>query len=150
MSSSPRIFVFKMREIIYTLLLVFLVILLIFCLVFMFSKKKSTPASETNEQVIQTGLYVPGVYTSPVTLGNTALDVEVTVSSDQIHSVRLVNLSESVEASFPLVSPAMDHISTQILAKQSLEGITCPGEQRYTAQLLLTAVNEALKTAQQK
>jgi uncharacterized protein with FMN-binding domain len=73
--------------------------------------------------------------------------VEVTVDSDHINAIRLVNLSESTAASYPLVSPALEHIASQILEKQSLEDITCPQENRYTSQLLLSAITDALELA---
>lgn len=165
MSSSPKIVVLKMREIVYTLLLLFLAVLLIVCLVLMFFKKKDesdtaqnttqhvtqdTASDNTEDQtelLLETAVYQPGVYTAPITLGDSAVDVEVTVNENEISSIRLVNLSEAAAASFPLVSPSLEHITTQILETQSLTGITCPQENRYTSQMLLTAVADALALA---
>lgn len=163
MSSSPKIVVLKMREIIYTLLLLFLAALLIICLVLMFTGKKddsstkeTNPAGQTqettaqaaSETAAQTAAYVPGIYTTPVTLGDSTIDVEVTVDSNHINAIRLVNLSETTAAAFPLVSPSLDHIASQILETQKLDGITCPQENRYTSQLLLSAISDALSRAQ--
>lgn len=92
--------------------------------------------------------YTPGIYTSPITLGESTVDVEVTVDSSHINSIRLVNLSEAAAASYPLVSPSLDHIASQILEKQSLNEITCPQENRYTSQLLLSAISDALTKAE--
>lgn len=169
MSSSPKIVVFKMREIIYTLLLIFLAVLLIVCLVLMFSKKKNgtgtaqnaaenttqntsqdTSSDNTSDQaefLLETAAYMPGVYTAPITLGDSTVDVEVTVNENEISSIRLVNLSEATAASFPLVSPSLEHITAQILETQSLDGITCPQENQYTSQMLLSAVADALEMA---
>lgn len=165
MSSRPRIVVLKMREIIYTVILLFLAVLLVVCLVLMFSGKakkegaagsatSETPAAQSTEETqsqslsLETASYTPGVYTTPVTLGSSAADVEVTVDSDRINAIRLVNLSETTAAAYPLVSPSLDHIASQILEKQSLTGITCPQENRYTSQLLLSAIAQALELAQ--
>lgn len=162
MNSSPKIVVLKMREIIYTLLLVILIALLIVCLVLMFSGKKSDSGPQTSdttesgtpqtqeEQTAtapQTAAYIAGIYTTPVTLGDSVVDVEVTVDSNHINAIRLVNLSEATAAAFPLVSPSLDHIASQILETQGLDDITCPQENRYTSQLLLSAVSEALARA---
>lgn len=162
MNSKPKIVVLKLREIIYTLMLLFLVVLLVVCLVLMFSgkaKKNGTQSSTSAETSaaqnteaspgasLETASYTPGVYTTPVTLGNSTVDVEVTVDSDHINGIRLVNLSETTAAAYPLVSPSLDHIASQILEKQSLEEITCPRENRYTSQLLLSAVSSALEMA---
>jgi uncharacterized protein with FMN-binding domain len=157
MSSSPKIVVLKTREIIYTFLLLFLVAMLIICLVLMFSGKSSGEtitseqsseyASDTQESSTASASYVAGIYTSPVSLGSTTADVEVCVDGNHINSIRLVNLSESTQAAFPLVSPALDHLASQILLTQSLENITCPQENLYTSRLLLSAISDALSRA---
>ena len=162
MSSNPKIIVLKTREIIYTLLLFFLAILLIICLVLMFSgklkkgaAKGQTAAGPSKTQAPESSsgtssderIFTAGVYTTPVTLGDSTVDVEVSVDQNHINSIRLVNLSESTAAAFPLVSPSLEHITSQILEKQTLEGITCPQENKYTSQLLLSAISQALGLA---
>lgn len=164
MRSNPKIIVLKTREILYTILLLFLVGLLIVCLVLMFSGQKkdtgyttsqtaasspeetdTSPSSSAEEETAST--YTPGIYRSAVTLGNSSADIEVTVDASHINSIRLVNLSETTAASFPLVSPSLDHITSQILEKQTLDGITCPQENRYTSQPLLSAIADAIAMA---
>ena len=145
MSSSPKIVVLKTREILYTLILLFLVILLIVCLFLMFTPKKAD--SGQPQSVTSVATYIPGIYTAPVTLGKDTMNMEVTVDASKIRAIRLVNLSEAITASYPLVSPSLDEIAAQILETQSLDGISCPAENRYTAQLLLSAISEALATA---
>lgn len=68
MSSKTKIVVLHMKEIIYTAVFAALAIILILLLVFMFLPKNKE--SKTNEEK-----YMPGVYTSTVTLNNTALEV---------------------------------------------------------------------------
>ena len=145
MSSSPKIVVLKTREILYTLILLFLVILLIVCLFLMFAPKKAD--SGQPQSVTSVATYIPGIYTAPVTLGKDTMNMEVTVDASKIRAIRLVNLSEAITASYPLVSPSLEEITAQILETQSLDGISCPAENRYTAQLLLSAISEALAIA---
>ena len=145
MSSSPKIVVLKTREILYTLILLFLVILLIVCLFLMFAPKKAD--SRQPQSVTSVATYIPGIYTAPVTLGKDTMNMEVTVDASKIRAIRLVNLSEAITASYPLVSPSLEEIAAQILETQSLDGISCPAENRYTAQLLLSAISEALAMA---
>ena len=145
MSSSPKIVVLKTREILYTLILLFLVILLIVCLFLMFAPKKAD--SGQPQSVTSVATYIPGIYTAPVTLGKDTMNMEVTVDASKIRAIRLVNLSEAITASYPLVSPSLEEITDQILETQSLDGISCPAENRYTAQLLLSAISEALAMA---
>ncbi|MCD8076358.1 MAG: hypothetical protein LUF27_15265 [Lachnospiraceae bacterium] len=215
MSSGPKIMVFKLREIVYTLILAFFVITLLLCLILMFTKKSSGDAGEaqTNTNVTQsTGTeqentngilnseaaqsnsdetqtqsnsteaqmqgnsaetqtqngsditetasveanptsvsgsspYIAGVYTSSVRLGDAEADVQVTVSSDRILAIELVNLSEATEAAYPLVPSALENLASQILEKQKLDGITCSAQTRYTSQLLFNAVSKALSVA---
>ncbi len=165
MRSNPKIIVLKTREIIYTLLLLFLAILLITCLVLMFSGKlgksnvhngvtsKSSQTAQSSEDSAQSASeskrFTAGIYTTPVTLGDSTVDVEVSVDQNHINAIRLVNLSEATAAAFPLVSPSLEHITSQILERQSLEDITCPQENKYTSQLLLSAIAQALERAQE-
>ena len=145
MSSSPKIVVLKTREILYTLILLFLLILLIVCLFLMFAPKKAD--SGQPQSVTSVATYIPGIYTAPVTLGKDTMNMEVTVDASEIRAIRLVNLSEAITASYPLVSPSLEEIAAQILETQSLDGISCPADNRYTAQLLLSAISEALAMA---
>ena len=194
MNSKPKILVFRMREIIYTFLLVLLVILLLICLFLMFSPNhfsggrqpettdqlmtgqsetmQNTPGqSEMIQQItdraqtdpsqtdttVQTSAaasssmsFTPGVYTVPVFLNDATVDVEVTVDADRINSIRLVNLSETIQTMYPLMSPSLENITSQILQRQTLDNITCPQENRYTSQLLMNAISDALDKAQKQ
>lgn len=154
MSAKTKIMVIKMRELIYTAIFLGLIILLVVLLVLMFrpkfqNQKASSQQTETKEQSSEsdTAQYIAGIYTTPITLGASSVDVEVVVDENHINSIRLVNLSESTTAMYPLVSPALDEISSQICEKQSLENITCPESNKYTSQMLLNAVSQALETA---
>lgn len=141
MSSNTKIVVLRMKEIIYTAIFVGLGILLIALLFIMFRPKNDTPVS--SDQV----LYIPGVYTSTLTLGSQEINVEVAVDANRITSVSMVSLSDSVATMYPLVQPSFDSIAAQIYEKQSLEGITFQEENRYTSQTLINAVERALNKA---
>ena len=154
MSAKTKIMVIKMREIIYTVIFLALIILLVFLLVFMFTSKSeenqtSSRQTEQNPANTQddTAQYIAGIYTTPVTLGDSTVDVEVIVDENHINSIRLVNLSETATAMYPLVSPSLEDIAAQICEKQSLENITCPESNKYTSQMLLNAISQALKNA---
>ena len=144
MGSKPKIMVFKMRELIYTGIFVVLGIVLMILLILMFRPQKEEPAKTP----ISTEKYTEGVYTSPITLGNTVLDVEVTVDGNHINSIRLNNLSETVSAMYPLVEPAIEELARQIVERQSTKDITWEGSGKYTAQVLLGAIEKALDTAE--
>ncbi|GLB28436.1 hypothetical protein LAD12857_03590 [Lacrimispora amygdalina] len=143
MSSKTKIVVLRMKEIIYTAIFVGLGILLITLFLVMFRPKKDTvPTSGDSVD------YVPGVYSSAITLNSQDINVEVTVDSKKITSVTLVPLSEAVTTMYPLMQPAMDNLSPQILKNQSTKNISYPSESRYTSGVLLKAVDQALTKAQ--
>ena len=96
---------------------------------------------------VSSPLYNPGLYSSPIVLGSQNVNVEVTVSSDQITSVSLVPLSDSIATMYPLMQPAMDSLSEQIVANQSLEGLEYPAGSQYTSMALMNAIKTALNKA---
>lgn len=140
MSSKTKIIVLHMKEIIYTAIFAVLTIILILLLVFMFLPKSKSVSSEETK-------YVPGVYTSTVTLNNTALEVEVTVDESHINSIRFSNLDETVAAMYPLIQPAIEEIAEQVYEKQSLENIEYSQDNPYTSQIIINAIDDALKKA---
>ena len=130
-----------MKEIIYTAVFAALAIILILLLVFMFLPKNKE--SKTNEEK-----YMPRVYTSTVTLNNTALEVEVTVDETHINSIRFSNLDESVTTMFPLIQPTIEDIAEQVYDSQSLDNIQLSEDSPYTSQIIVNAIDEALKKAE--
>ncbi|MBE5981337.1 FMN-binding protein [Lacrimispora defluvii] len=143
MSSKTKIVVLRMKEIIYTAIFVGLGILLITLFLVMFRPKKDTVPTSGDAVA-----YVPGVYSSAITLNSQDINVEVTVDSKKITSVTLVPLSEAVTTMYPLMQPAMDNLSPQILKNQSTKNISYPSESRYTSSVLIKAVDQALTKAQ--
>ena len=138
MSSKTKIVVLHMKEIIYTAVFVLLGILLIILLAIMFAPKKDSGGDSSPR-------YIPGIYTSTVTLNNTDLEVEVLVDSSHINAIRFTNLNESVETMYPLMQPTIEYIAEQIYEEQSLEDIKYASESPYTSQVLLNAIEDALE-----
>lgn len=141
MSSKTKIVVLRMKEIIYTAIFLGLGILLVLLLFIMFRPKKDAPAS--SEEI----LYIPGIYTTALRLGSQEVNVEVAVDEGRINSISMVPLSDSVATMYPLVQPSFENLTSQICASQSLEQLTYPEESRYTSQVLIQAIERALKKA---
>ena len=153
--SKPKIVVLHMRELIYTAIFIFLILVLLILLFLMFRPHdaSNTPGTETKTTFSSSADadsvgYQPGVYTASLILNNHYADIEVTLNTDQIDSIRLVNLGDSVTTAFPLVEPSLDELSEQICQKQSLDGITCSRENKYTSELLFQAIKNSLAKAQ--
>lgn len=142
MNSKTKIVVLHMKEVVYTIIFLALAIIFGILMFFMFSSKKDGEHGTTDAR------YTPGVYTSSIELNNNTFDVEVTVSSDTIQSVNLVNLSESTAAMFPLVEPALTSIAEQICEKQSLEDIEYSDDKKYTSIMLMSSIEDALQKAE--
>lgn len=145
MSAKTKIMVFHMKELIYTGIFILLGILFLILLLFMFlpGKKKDSPTVQETM-----ALYVPGVYTTSITLNDMAFDVEVVVDSSHINSMRLINLDEAVTTMFPLIEPSFEHLSEQICLQQSLDDLTYDQDSKYTSQTLIHAIETTLLKAQ--
>ena len=141
MSAKTSIVVLHMKELIYTVIFAGLGILLVVLLLFMF-----WPKGKDGESV-ETMNYTAGVYSSSVMFGNHNVDVQVIVDENRINSISLVNLDDSVETMYPLMRPALEAISEQVISKQSTEGITYNADNQYTSLVLLNAVENALTKA---
>lgn len=102
MSAKTKIIVLHMKEVIYTGIFLLLAVILAIVLFFMFGSGQKKSASADAKS-----LYKPGIYTSSIDLNENTFDLEVTVDSDRVTSIRLVNLSESTAAMFPLMEPAL-------------------------------------------
>lgn len=141
MGSKTKIIVLHMKEIIYTAVFAALGILLIFLLVFMFRPGSKAEVKGTRMQ------YTPGIYTSSLTLNNTNLEVEVTVDESHITGIRFSNLDETVTTMYPLIQPAIENLSEQICATQSLDDLSLPDDTPYTSRMILDAVRTAVEKA---
>lgn len=142
MSAKTKIVVLHMKELIYTLIFAGLGILLIILLLFMF-----LPREKDGESVPTMG-YVAGVYTSSIMCGDSTVDVQVIVDENQIQSISMINLDETVATMYPLMQPALENISEQVIEKQSTEGITYSSDNQYTSIVLLNAIENALSKAE--
>lgn len=141
MRSDTRIFIFKLRQLITAVLIIIAILILAFCLIGRFGKQKEDVSAAP------TSAYVAGVYTSSISLNNQTVDIQVVVDKDQIKSAAIVNLEDSVAAMYPLLETSIADISSQLAAGVALEDITYSSSNRYTSQVLLGAITQALEKA---
>lgn len=141
MSAKTKIVVLHMKELIYTAIFIGLGILLVVLFLFMFH------SGDEGEESTETMKYVAGVYSSSILFNDSMMDVQVIVSENEIQSVSLINLSESVMTMYPLVEPALENLTEQIIEKQSTENISYDADNQYTSIMLLNAVENALEKA---
>lgn len=138
MNKKAKIVVLHLKELVYTGIFLVLGIVFVVILVMMFSSKKAEEDSS---------LYIPGKYTTSLEFNGNTVDVSVVVSSDAITSISLENLEESVSVMYPLMEPALEELSTQILETQSLDNISYGEDNQYTSMVLLNAISNSLGQA---
>ncbi len=146
MSSKTKLHVFRMKEVVYTLIFLALAILFIVLLVWMFNPGKDKGDSPTSGTAAYQVSYIPGVYRSTIALGENSIDVLVTLDKDHINSVSFDSLSETVTVMYPLLNKVMDSISSQVVANQSVD-VTYEEDSKYTAQVILDAIKDAISNA---
>ena len=139
MSSKTKIIVLRMKEIIFTGIFLGLAVLLIPLCLSLFRPKK--------DEETQAASYIPGVYTASLNLGSQDVNVQVAVDSNAITSISLVPLNEAVTTMYPLMEPALEELSDQIISTQSLENLTYSSQSHYTSTALLGAIERALEKA---
>ncbi|NCB92633.1 MAG: hypothetical protein EOM40_08720 [Clostridia bacterium] len=147
MSSKTKIVVLHMKEVIYTAIFLVLAILMIALLVLMFGPDKDKETAATQATVSEDARYIAGVYTTAIELNDNNFDVQVTVDSSHINSIKLVNLSETATAMYPLMEPTLENLASQIYSSQSTDHITYEDDNKYTSMLLLEAIKSALSKA---
>ena len=150
MSSKTKIVVLHMKEVVYTAVFLALALILLVVFLIMFSGKKESEKkhSVTTAASAENARYIPGIYTSTISLGDQTFDVQVNVEQDRITAISLNNLSETTAAMYPLMEPALDSIASQIYVNQTTEGLIYGEDDRYTSELLVSAINQALEQAQ--
>lgn len=140
MGKSPKFMVFHLKELIYTVVFVLLGIVLVISLIFMFCNRNSDEKKEKSSS----GQYEAGVYTSCVTLNGNPMEVTVTLDSNHINSITVDNISDAITTMYPLVEPAFEDISKQIVDTQSVDNIKFLEESQYTYSLLYNAIVDTI------
>lgn len=147
MNSKTKIVVLRLKEVLLTGLFVLLGIILVVVLVVSFLPKKEETSQPANAVAENTLSYIPGTYSTSLILNDMTANIEVIVDENYISSVRFVELNEALKTKYPLLEPALSDIADQLIETQSMESIVYSDDMRYTATLLISAIESALKEA---
>ena len=155
MSGSTRIVVIPLKKLI--IMVCVIAALIILAAIFIFGGSSSDAAKSTGVNISTSTdtvkkntscpTYSPGVYTSSILLNGTPIDIQVTVDSDNINNIEMVNLSESVKTMYPMLNSSFDEIKTSVINNGSTDNITYNVSSKYTATMLLSAIDSALAKA---
>ena len=151
MSGSTRIVVIPLKKLI--IMVCVIAALIILAAIFIFGGSSSDAAKSTGVNISTSTdtvkkntscpTYSPGVYTSSIL----PIDILVTVDSDNINNIEMVNLSESVQTMYPMLNSSFDEIKTAVINNGSTDNITYNAGSKYTATMLLSAIDSALAKA---
>ena len=139
---KSRLFVISIKEIIYTLVFLVLGILLIILLFYMF-----LPKEDSTEQTSTTASYIPGIYTSCLSLAEDALTLELTVDANSINSINIIDSSEAVAAVYPLIPACLESIESELISGKSIDELTVNEDSKYTHIMLTDAISDLLNKA---
>lgn len=149
--SKTKIVVLRMKEVVYTAVFVGLGILLLIVLFFMFGRQNS-PKSESTQSNISNesstykndAVYRAGIYESQFVIGENTINLEVALDEEQVKSVKVKNLDESVETMYPLMKSAVKDVSKQLSSGVSIDEVVLSKISMYTEKLVLDAVKTVL------
>lgn len=149
--SKTKIVVLRMKEVVYTAVFVGIGILLLIVLFFMFGRQNSTKSESTQSTINNEGctykndaIYRAGIYESQFVIGEKTINLEVALDEEQVKSVKVKNLDESVETMYPLMKSAVKDVSKQLSAGLSIDEVVLSKNSMYTEKLILDAVKVVL------
>lgn len=142
--SNTKIVVLQAKKMIYAGILALAVIIIIAVLLVLFwpgrNQGKELTYNYGAEQI-----YKAGVYTKELKLGDTSVNLQLTLDEDHVKSLEIVNLEESVETMYPLMKPTVEKISKQLTAGNGMEEIVMSKDAQYTEKMLVESVKEMLE-----
>lgn len=106
-----------------------------------------TGASVASDTSVSPKSYVPGVYTSSISLDNTPMSVKVTVDADNINSIDLIYTDEAVTTMYPMLGTCFNELAKEVCDKGSTKNINYDANNRYTAAVILNGIENALSKA---
>lgn len=140
---KSRILVLQLKEIIYTAIFLLFGILLILVMVILLSSKDNAKETISNTQSI----YNPGVYTSELTIGESVVSLELTLDENAVKSLKITNMDDSVKKIYPLLESTVSEVENELKSGKSLNDITYSSNSKYTKQMIVNSINEALNKA---
>lgn len=141
--SNTKIVVLQAKKMIYGGILALAAIIILVVLLVLYwpgrNKGKELTYNYGTEEI-----YEAGVYTKELQLGDTSVNLQLTLDEDHVKSLELVNLEESVETMYPLMKPTVEKISKQLTAGNGMEEIVMSEDAQYTEKMLVESVKEML------
>lgn len=131
---QPKFMVVSLSKIIKIVLAVLIGAGIIFAVINLFSGEKTKAT------------YSPGTYTAEIILQGNPINVEVTVSKNEIENVALSNINQNQEVFYPAFSSCIAEVSKEVVENQATD---FPRSSAYPVaeDIILQAVDKALTQA---
>ena len=97
-----------------------------------------------NEELLAKKGFYANLYESQFVIGEKTINLEVALDEEQVKSVKVKNLDESVETMYPLMKSAVKDVSKQLSAGVSIDEVVLSKNSMYTEKLILDAVKAVL------
>jgi len=120
------------KEMMYIAVIAVLVILVLILLSFMLPKNKKGQ------------IYEPGVYTKELQIGDSTIEIEVSLDGRGVTSVDVAD-EDKESVTYALIKPSIERISKELSAGTSVEEFTFSEGSTFTEKLLLDAIEEILQ-----
>ena len=148
--SNTKIVVLRSKEVITAAIFVGIAVIVLFVLLgFLFTGKNDskTTAQSNGDQKYEAGVYTKefGDNEEELTIGDSVVNLQLSLDEDRVKAVEFVNLSESVETMYPLMQPTVEKLSKQLAAGKTMEEIVVSEDTQYTEKILVETVSEMLK-----
>ena len=105
------------------------------------------PKDESSKETKTSNTYIPGVYTSCMTLDDTSFTLQLTIDKDSINSVDLINEDETVSAAYPLIPLCIDNIEAQLVTGTDIDELSYETNSKYTQLIITEAIKDLLNKA---
>lgn len=140
--SNTKIVVLQAKKMIYggIFALVAIIILVVLLVLYWPGKSQKDLSLDYGAEEI----YEAGVYTKELKLGDASVNLQLTLDENQVKSLELVNLEDSVETMYPLMKPTVEKISEQLTAGKGMDEIVLSEDAQYTEKILVESVMEML------
>lgn len=141
--SNTKIVVLQAKKMIYGgIFALIAIIILVVLLVLYWPGRDENQALSLNYGTEK--VYEAGVYTKELQLGDTLVNLQLTLDEERVKSLEIVNLEESVETMYPLMKPTVEKISQQLTAGKGMDEIVLSEDAQYTEKILVESVSEML------
>lgn len=141
--SNTKIVVLQAKKMIYGGIFALIAIIILVVLLVLYwpgrDEDKALSLNYGTEKV-----YEAGVYTKELQLGDTLVNLQLTLDEERVKSLEIVNLEESVETMYPLMKPTVEKISQQLTAGKGMDEIVLSEDAQYTEKILVESVSEML------